>query len=234
VVAPGLPHHVTQRGNARQVTFLSDEDRFLYLDLLGRYRRKYGLHLWAYCLMDNHVHLLAVPERADSLTRTLGRTHADYARYWNLRQGSCGHVWQARFYSCPIEHDQTWVVARYVELNPVRAGMVELAEQWPWSSAQAHVTGRETRQRLEMAVWAREYDGVRWATALRTTVENEAWQRRLEEATMQGWPLGSEPFVDELEHRLGTRLRPNPPGRPPKPIVESALVVRQMSLEIGN
>jgi putative transposase len=94
---------VTQRGNGRQVTFLSDQDRSVYLDMLRQNRRQFGLTIWAYCLMPNHIHLLAVPERPDSLARALGRTHADYARYWNARRGSCGHVWQARFYSCPIE-----------------------------------------------------------------------------------------------------------------------------------
>jgi putative transposase len=234
VVVPGLPHHVTQRGNGRQVTFLSDQDRYLYLDLLHRYRRQYGVSVWAYCLMSNHVHLLAVPERQDSLTRTLGRTHADYARYWNLRRNSCGHVWQARFYSCPLEDDQIWVVARYVEMNPVRAGLVEMAENWPWSSAQAHVAGQDASKRREMSAWEREYDGARWARVLSTTVDDEAWLRRLEEATVRGLPLRSESFVDDLERRMALRLRPNPPGRPPKPREESTPALLQMSLGIGN
>jgi putative transposase len=233
VVVPGLPHHVTQRGNGRQVTFLSDADRCLYLDLLRRYRRQYGLSVWAYCLMSNHVHLLAVPEREDSLRRTLGRTHAEYARYWNLHRRSCGHVWQARFYSCPLEDGQVWRVAWYVETNPVRAGLVEAAEDWPWSSAQAHARGREASGHLEMSVWAGEYDEARWSRVLRTTIDDEAWQRRLEEATLRGRPLGSETFVDDLERRLGTCLRPSPPGRPPKQRQDTSPAVRQMSMEIG-
>jgi len=135
VVVPGVPHHATQRGNGRQVTFVSDEDRLVYLDLLAKHRRAFGLEVWAWCQMSNHIHLLAVPAREDSLARTLGRTHAEYAQYWNARRRSCGHVWQARFYSCPVDADAAWVVARYIETNPVRVGMTEAAEQWRWSSA---------------------------------------------------------------------------------------------------
>jgi putative transposase len=216
VVVPGLPHHVTQRGNGRQATFLSDEDRLVYLDLLRGHRRQYGLRIWAYCLMNNHIHLLAVPEGEDSLAHTLGRTHADYARYWNARRRSCGHVWQARFYSCPLEDDQIWTVARYVEMNPVRAGLVEEAERWPWSSAQAHLVERDVSGLLELSFWASQYDGARWSRVLRSGVEDEAWQQRLVESTLSGRPLGSETFIDRLERQLGASLRPKPPGRPPK------------------
>ncbi len=216
VVVPGLPHHVTQRGNGRQVTFLSDQDRSVYLDMLRQNRRQFGLTIWAYCLMPNHIHLLAVPERPDSLARALGRTHADYARYWNARRGSCGHVWQARFYSCPIEDGHVWVVARYVETNPVRAGMVEDADCWPWSSALAHLTGRDRSGLLDMGSWAAGYDGIRWRRVLETDVDDEAWDRRLQEATLTGRPFGSEGFVDRLESALDCRLRPRPAGRPQK------------------
>jgi putative transposase len=119
-------------------------------------------------------------------------------------------------------------------MNPVRAGLVEMAEDWPWSSARAHVTAPDASKRLEMSAWAREYDGVRWARVLRTTVDDEAWQQRLEDATVRGLPLGSESFVDHLENRMALRLRPSPPGRPPKPREESTLAVRQMSLGIGD
>jgi putative transposase len=221
VVVPGLPHHVTQRGNGRQATYLSDEDRLVYLDLLRGHGRQYGLRIWAYCLMNNHIHLLAVPVGEDSLAHTLGRTHSDYARYWNARRRSCGHVWQARFYSCPLEDDQIWTVARYVEMNPVRAGLVKEAERWPWSSAQAHLVERDASGLLELSFWASQYDGTRWSRVLRSGVEDEAWQQRLVESTLSGRPLGSEAFIDRLEQQLGASLRPKPPGRPPKPRAEA-------------
>jgi putative transposase len=102
VVAVGAPHHITQRGNGRQSVFDTDQDRLLYLDLLRNYAGRHSLKLGAWCLMSNHVHLVAIPERPDSLRRSLARTHSDYARYLNIKRRSCGHVWQARFYSCPI------------------------------------------------------------------------------------------------------------------------------------
>jgi putative transposase len=95
-VAVGLPHHVTQRGNNRRRIFDSDHDRLLYLKLLHTYSERHGLRLWGYCLMDNHVHLIVVPSRADSLTRTLRQTHSDYARYVNIKRRTMGHFWQNR------------------------------------------------------------------------------------------------------------------------------------------
>jgi putative transposase len=230
-VAVGVPHHVTQRGNGRRPTFLSDSDRMVYMELLQRYRKQFDLHLWAYCLMPNHVHLLAIPGREDSLARALGRTHAEYARYFNARHNSVGHLWQARFYSCPLERDQVWKVARYIEVNPVRAGMVEEAQAWRWSSAQAHVGGRDASGLIEMPPWHAEYGPVRWRDVLKTSVHDEAWQLRLSSATLTGRPFGSKAFLDELERQLGCRLRPRAAGRPRKsPGLESG----QLALEIGK
>jgi putative transposase len=208
VVVPGLPHHVTQRGNGRQATFSSDDDRRVYLDMLRGNVRQFGLRIWAYCLMDNHIHLLAVPERPDSLARSLGRTHARYAQYWNARRARCGHVWQARYYSCPIEDAHLWTVARYVEMNPVRAGLAENADCWPWSSALAHLTGRDRSGLLDMTRWAADYDGLRWRGVLETSVNDEAWYQRR--------PFGSDTFIGGLEASLGCRLRPKRAGRRPR------------------
>ncbi|MGE5646084.1 MAG: transposase [Acidobacteriota bacterium] len=232
VVVPGLPHHVTQRGTGRQSTFRSDEDRLVYLDMLRENRRQYGLKVWAYCLMTNHVHLLAVPERQDSLARALARTHADYARYWNARRRSCGHVWQARFYSCPIDHEHVWNVARYIETNPVRAEIVENARDWPWSSAQAHIAGRDQSRLLDdIERWFTRYDGAAWDRVLQTSVNDEAWRQRLRDATQRGRPLGCGQFIQDLEDRLGLALRPSQPGRPRKVREQPPPGPAQMSLE---
>ncbi len=138
-VVAGVPHHVTQRGNGRRTIFDTDADRLLYLDLLRENAVECDLAIWAWCLMSNHVHLVAVPGRPDSLARTLGRTHAAYARYLNIRRRSCGHLFQARFYSCPIGPQHLWTTVAYVERNPQRAGLVAVPWDYLWSSARVHV-----------------------------------------------------------------------------------------------
>jgi putative transposase len=218
VVVPGIAHHVTQRGSGRQTTFRSDEDRLVYIDLLRQYAGEHKLRLWAWCLMSNHVHLLAVPQREDSLARVLGRIHAQYAQYWNARRRSCGHVWQARYFSCPLETEATWTVARYIENNPVRAGMVSEAQAWRWSSARAHLAGRDEFGLADLGPWAAEYAGPRWAEVLRKGTDDEAWQERLRESTRRGRPFGGEGFVLELESRCHRHLRARPAGRPPKAV----------------
>jgi putative transposase len=233
VVVPGLPHHVTQRGNGKQDTFACQQDRMVYLSLLRDEARRREVRIWAWCLMSNHVHFLMVPSSEDALARTLGRTHAEYAQYWNARRQVCGHVWQARFFSCVVEPGAAWVVARYVETNPVRAGMVQAAQDWRWSSAAAHATGRDGFALLELSQWGNEYDCARWRDVLRTSVEDEAWRRRLEEATIRGRPLGTESFVQSLEVRLDRSLRPKPPGRPAKARDETETRAERMALEIG-
>jgi putative transposase len=138
IVIPGAPHHVTQRGNNRQPVFLSPDDRRLYLELLGRHAGRCGARVLAYCLMTNHVHLVAVPEQEDSLAEAFGRTHSEYALALNQAEGRSGHVWQNRFFSCPMSGSHLLNAVRYVELNPVRARLAAVAWEWPWSSARAH------------------------------------------------------------------------------------------------
>lgn len=190
VVVAGIPYHVTQRGNGRQQVFFDDGDRMLYVDLLRENSAQAGLVLWAYCIMPNHVHLIGVPDRTTSMARALGRTHAGYARHFNLRTRSCGHVWQARFFSCPLDGAHLWRATAYVERNPVRAHMVAEAGHYRWSSATAHLTGCDPENLIELGSWRREYD--------------------------PGRVLGGNEFVEELEGRAGRRLRPRPSGRPRK------------------
>jgi putative transposase len=137
-VALDTPHHVTQRGNGRQNVFFTDRDREVYLNAFFDYASRYRVAVWGYCPMTNHVHFIVVPEREAGLARLFGRTHADYARYANLLYRSRGHFWQARFYSCALEGTHAWKALAYVERNPVRAGMVETAERYQWSSAAPH------------------------------------------------------------------------------------------------
>lgn len=146
VVIPGLPHHVVQRGNRRMPVFFDDGDRQEYLRLFRKHSILHGLKVWAYCLMDNHVHFIVVPCSEVSLARAIGRTHWHYTRWINLKQEWRGFLWQGRFQSYPLELRHLYGAVRYVEMNPVAAGIVKRAEEYRWSSAKAHV--RRTKDLL--------------------------------------------------------------------------------------
>jgi putative transposase len=143
VVVPGVAHHVTQRGNRRQPTFFQEDDYRAYLELLGEGCGRCGVEVWAYCLMPNHVHLIVVPQSEDGLRRALGEAHRRYTRRINFREGWRGHLWQGRFASFALDARYLRRAARYVELNPVRAKLCRMPWRWPWSSAAAHVAGKE-------------------------------------------------------------------------------------------
>ena len=143
VVVPGIPHHVTQRGNRRQDTFFRDADYREYLYHMAEWCNRCGVEVWAYCLMRNHVHLIVVPESEDGLRRAIGEAHRRYTRYVNFREGWKGHLWQGRFASFPMDEEWLIAAARYVELNPVRAGLVRRAGEYRWSSALAHLSGED-------------------------------------------------------------------------------------------
>lgn len=197
-------------------SFLDAQDYRLYLDLLRAYAEDARLRLWAYCLMPNHVHLLAMPERPDSMASALRRTHADFARHFNLRKRTCGHVWQARFFSCPLEGAHLWRAAAYIERNPVRARIVEHAGQYEWSSAPAHLGLAGNPGFLDLSAWQAEYTSPQWGKVLETGIEEEAFGRRLQEASRRCRPLGGDEFAQALEKRAGRELRPLPVGRPRK------------------
>jgi REP-associated tyrosine transposase len=213
---PTVPHHITQRGNGHRTIFYNDADHLVYLDLLARYAEEHQMSVWAYCLMSNHIHLIAVPLRPDSLARALGRIHADYARHRNVIDRSCGHVWQARFFSCPLDHEHLWRAMANIERNPVRAGLVRAAEGYRWSSARAHLGWSRRESFLELGEWRAWYNSWRWREALLNGVDEEAFQARLRDASVRGRALGSEVFVDRLEQKMGRKLRPNRAGRPKK------------------
>ena len=124
VVAPGYPHHVIQRGNRRQLTFLKDDDYQYYLLLLAEWCKRRKVDIWSYCLMPNHVHLIAVPESSDGLRSAIGEAHRRYTLSINSREGWRGHLWQERFRSFVMDEPHLLMAARYIEMNPVRAGLV--------------------------------------------------------------------------------------------------------------
>jgi putative transposase len=212
VVVIDVPHHVTQRGNARQVILSTDADRVTYLELLREYAQLYGLGLLGHCLMSNHVHLIAVPHTQDALSQSLKQAHGRYASYWNACQSSTGHVWQGRFYSCPLDESHLWAALRYVELNPVRAGMVEAAEQWRWSSAAAHCGLANPDAMLEMERWLKRWTIPEWQRFL-ADAESSAEVNALRRCTHTGRPLGSAEFMAALERNLSRPLMPRKAGR---------------------
>jgi putative transposase len=199
VIAPGVPHHITQRGNARRDVFDTDADRLVYLSLLGQYSILYPCSLVGYCLMSNHVHLIAVPHRTDSLPALLRHTHGRYAAYLNARQGQSGHLWQGRYYSCPLDHAHLWMALRYVERNPVRAGMVALPEDHPWSSAEAHRGGADRHCLLDLDFWRAEWTEASWKDLLIDHADQDAEAQRIRRSTNTGRPLGTMPFVRQME-----------------------------------
>jgi putative transposase len=214
VVVVDVAHHVTQRGNARRVILASDGDRITYLDLLRHCCDLHELSVLGYCLMSNHVHLIVVPRATESLARALKQTHGRYASYWNARNSSSGHVWQGRFYSCPLDETHLWRALRYVELNPVRAGMVPAAAQWPWSSAAAHC-GSAPEAVLQMERWRKRWTAAEWRQHL-AAGESASDVATLRQYTHTGRPLGSEEFVAALEHSTLRALVPRHAGRPNK------------------
>jgi len=166
VVAIDVAHHVTQRGNRRQFILTSDSERSVYLDLLRESAERHCLSVVGYCLMSNHVHLVVIPRKSESLASTLKDTHGRYASYWNAAHHSSGHAWQGRFYSCPLDPAHLWEALRYTELNPVRAGMVQSAEQWKWSSAAVHCGTAEPDACLDMGPWRERWTPVSWRAFL--------------------------------------------------------------------
>ena len=212
IIAPGYPHHITQRGNNRATVFFDDEDRKTYLKLLAIYSQKHNLQIWAYCLMDNHIHLLAVPETETALSRGIGMTNQMYTQYINRKLNQSGRIWQNRFFSCVVENDlYLWAVVRYIERNPSKVGLAESAEAYLWSSAKAHITGTGDLL-LGTSSWLSPQEQGTYAEFVRT--EDEETDRAIRSATRCGRPFGSESFIDMLEFRLNQPLKPKKPGRP--------------------
>ena len=216
VVVPGMPHHVTQRGNRRQEVFFGQDDYGAYLALMKQWCGKYGVRVWAYCLMPNHVHLILVPPSEDALCRAVGEAHRRYTRRVNFRQGWRGHLWQGRFASFVMDKPYLIAAARYTERNPVRAKLALRAEEWPYSSAAMHVGGRADG-------WA-ENDWLRERTAgwvctwgeYLTDPDDPQLGPRLRRHENTGRPFGQGSFLERLSAQLGRNLVPGKGGRPKK------------------
>ena len=215
VVAEAVPHHVTQRGNNRQDIFLTDDDRRFYVDLLRERCEMFGVSLLGYCLMTNHVHFIAIPRCADSLAKALGQTHWRYAMRFNRRYRRSGHLWQNRFYSCPLNPSHLLTALAYVDLNPVRAGLVGEAGEYPWSSAGAHLEGRDLLGLLDDWAWSEYGFQADWADTLQSGTSQEKTEA-LKTATANGLACGDDAFVSRLEEVSGRSLRSRKHGPAPQ------------------
>jgi len=212
VVIPHYPHHITQRGTNKTSIFSDDKDREYFLACLNDWAARTGTKIWAYCLMDNHFHLLLVPGQEQSLGKCLHGITFRYAQYYNQKYGRTGRLWQNRYFSCPVDKDEyLWAVVRYIERNPVRASMAKRAEDWEWSSARTHIKGKGSKI-PKLSDWLEETE----RSEYRRFVNEEGSEDEIRRATSTGRPLGSMGFVERLEEKLGRRLRPQKAGRPKK------------------
>ncbi len=209
LVVVGVPHHVIMRGHRRQRVFFRDEDRRLYLGLLHKHGQRDGLKYWAYCLMDNHVHLIVVPLHPDSFKRGLGIAHWKYSLLINIQHDWKGFLWQSRYKSYPLDDPHLLAAARYIELNPVRAEIVGTADEYRWSSARFHLFGFR-----DALVTPGPLDELvrDWASFLAEgTSETEMKILRMHAQT--GRPLGDDAFIERLEKLTGRNLKEKRPGR---------------------
>lgn len=207
VTVPGCPHHVIQRGNRRQRVFFDESDKRFYLNLLKEQRLKYGVKIWAWCLMDNHVHFVAVPDTSSSLAGCFGETHKKYTQAINKREGWKGFLWQGRFKSFVMDESYLLTALRYVEKNPVEAGLVARPENYAWSSARARINGAFDPVLDRCFVDDQITD---WSGFL--DAEDER-MKRMEANENAARPLGDEDFLHRLEVRMGCRLDPLKMGR---------------------
>ena len=196
VVIPGAPHHVVQRGNRGQTTFFSARDYALYLEIAAEAFTAAEVQVWAYCLMPNHVHLVATPDRLQALAQAVGATHVRYTRAINRREGWSGYLWQGRFASFPMDEGYFLQCVRYIGLNPVRAGLAPRAADWPWSSVRGHL-GRHADPLLTTPPLA-ERLGAHLGQFFDVDVAEEA-RRTLRRASITGRPLGAAAWVEAVD-----------------------------------
>ena len=212
IVVPGYPHHVVQRGVRSMDVFFMETDRTAYTNLLKEQSARFGLTILAYCLMTNHIHLLAVPEKEDSLAKAVGEAHRQYTRMINFRENVRGFLFQGRFSSCPVYTDQhLFTTVRYIEQNPVKAKIVKHPWEYRWSSAGFHC-GETCCDPLvkPSSLFSNIID---WKDFLSKTDDKEMV---LEEKTRTGRPFGPDHFYAVVERVTGINPMPGMPGRAKK------------------
>jgi putative transposase len=226
-ILPGTPHHVVARGVNRSHLFRSGYDKLKYLKRFTTLADQCGVLVHGYCLMDNHVHWLLTPSQPDSLARLFHRLHTWWAMHFNRCQDRCGHLFENRYHSTPLEENHYWTALRYVEVNPRRAGVKGELGEWEYSSARAHLSGAEDPLvKLVWEAWRDRYGAAQWREFLAES--DREVEMRLRRALSGNRVCGSEGWVRGLETAHGRRLGWRPRGRPPTaatPTVLSASVM---------
>lgn len=219
VVLPNYPHHIIQRGHNRQAVFATDDDYLYYLDNLKEWKKELGCKVYAYCLMTNHVHLIIDPgDNPENLALLMKRVSGRQTRYVNKIEGRRGTLWEGRYKSSPVDRDEYLLACcRYVELNPVRAGIVDDPEEYKWSSYKNKIglsstwldfdpvylhLGRTTKEREE-----------KYKEWVMTSSSEEEWNF-IRQALQRGQLTGNNRFVEEVAEKIGRRVEFRKQGRP--------------------
>ena len=211
LVLPNFPHHLVQKGNNAQSVFLDSNDYSRYIQLACKYSHKYSVDISAYCLMSNHIHILAAPAKENGLAEMMRPVAGLYARYFNKKYGKKGHLWETRFYSSVVEADSyLFCVAQYIELNPVRAGIVTKPEDWRFSSATHHING--VADPLVSAQLYEESEMEQYRKILAEGPEDEVIEE-IRSCTSGCKPIGGKRFIARLARKFGI-MQGGPSGRP--------------------
>lgn len=208
--------HITQRGNYRQRTFFSDRDHTEFLSLLGHAAESLSIDVLSYCLMPNHFHLIARSHTGSNISRFVQSFSSQYAQYLHGRLSRAGRLWQGRFFSCVLDESHLARALKYVELNPVHAAFVELASEYRWSSAAAHIGTLRTSlipKWLDRESFAQLYTPSEWREAL-SIPQSPKERAAIQKATLSSLPLGSPEFIARLESQFDRPLTRKPIGRP--------------------
>jgi len=210
-----IPHHITQRGNRREDVFFTEKDKLIYLKWLQQYCQKHEVDILAYCLMTNHVHLILKPSTEDGLQNVLKPLHMRYAQHINKIKKWSGHLWQGRYFSSALDESYTWSAIRYVERNPVRAGIIQKAEDYLWSSAAVHCGLKKDSLLFNWTDMKRAISEKEWSKWLSIS-DKKNDMTILRRNVEKGLPCGHDGFIRQLEALSCKNLRYRPQGRPVK------------------
>jgi len=212
IVGAGFPHHIVERGNNRERVFIDSTDYEKYLSFLSKYSEEKEAAVLAYCLMPNHIHLLVTPFKEETLAKMMQGVTLCYSKYFNRENGRTGRLWECRYHSTVIDGENyLWTVSKYIEDNPVRAGLVKRPEDYPYSSARAHILGKKDPLLKEPLFDRSELN------EYRNFIRSEQDKKTIEEIRKQtrlGKPLGGGEFLKTLSAGLGRSLFFRPKGRP--------------------